>query len=234
MMQTALIVSHGQPSDPDPAEAGLALLAARVSAFLPGWRVRSATLAKPGALAAAVEGAAAGLVYPMFMAGGWFPTVELPRRMAEAGAAGWSFLPPFGIDEAVQALALRLTREAAADLGQAAQETPVLLAAHGSFRSAAPSAVAQALAEKMRRAGFARAEAYFIDQEPRIASASGFGPGSVCLPFFAAEGGHVADDLPAALTEAGFGGRVLAPMGLAPEVPGLIAAALREAAARMG
>lgn len=230
MTEKALIVSHGQPSDPEPAEAALAALAGRVAGLLPDWQVRSATLAKPGALAAAVAGQAFGLVYPMFMAGGWFPMVELPRRMKEAGGTDWAYLPPFGLDEGVQALALSLTHQAAADLGQPPHETHVLLAAHGSFRSSAPSQVAHAVAAQMRRAGFARAEAYFIDQEPRIASARNFGARSVCLPFFAAEGGHVADDLPAALAEAGFPGVVLPPLGLDPRVPGLIAQALRRAA----
>ena len=221
--RTALIVSHGQPSDPEPAEAALAELAARVASHLPGWEVVSATLAKAGALAAAVAGRAEGLVYPMFMAGGWFPMTELPRRMDEVGAVDWGYLPPFGLDPRVQELALTLAHEAAGP----AHETEVLLAAHGSFRSSAPAQVANAMAARFKGAGFARAQAFFIDQEPRIATAVGFGAGAVCLPFFAAEGGHVTDDLPGALAEAGFIGRVLPPLGLDHRVPGLIAAALR-------
>lgn len=222
MTPTALIVSHGQPSDPEPAEAALAELALAVAGHLPGWDLRSATLAHPGALARAVAGCAAGLVYPMFMAGGWFPMTELPRRMALEGAGAWRHLPPFGLDPGVQALALTLAREAGA--------SEVLLAAHGSFRSPAPAAVANDLAAQLRAAGHARAEAYFIDQEPRIATARGFGADAVCLPFFAAEGGHVLDDLPEALAEAGFPGRLLPPLGRDPRVPGLIAQALRAAA----
>ena len=117
--------------------------------------------------------------------------------------------------------------EAAAAQGRAAAQAEVLLAAHGSFRSSAPSEVAQAVAQRLKRAGFARAEAFFIDQEPRIATATGFGAGSVCLPFFAAEGGHVTDDLPQALAEASFGGQLLPPLGLDARVPSLIAAGLR-------
>ncbi len=230
MSRTALIVSHGQPSDPEPAERALAALAAQVASHLPGWQVLSATLATPGALAAAVAGRSQGFVYPMFMAGGWFPKTELPRRMAEAGAIDWDYLPPFGLDLAVQALAHTLLTEAATRIKRALSETEVLLAAHGSFRSAAPAQVAQALAFGLKAKGFARAEAFFIDQDPRIATASGYGPAAVCLPFFAAEGGHVTDDLPGALAEAGFQGHVLPPLGLDPRVPGLIAAALANAA----
>jgi sirohydrochlorin ferrochelatase len=64
----------------------------------------------------------------------------------------------------------------------------------------------------------------FIDQEPQLASLTG--RTGVCLPFFAAEGGHVTDDIPAALAEAGFQGRILPPVGLDARVPGIIAAAI--------
>ncbi len=94
---TALIVAHGQPSDPDGPEAEIAALAARVARFLPGWQVGSATLAGIGTLDAAVRRLGAPLVFPFFMADGWFIRVNLPRRLAAAGAEGLTVLTPFGI-----------------------------------------------------------------------------------------------------------------------------------------
>jgi len=248
MRMKALLVAHGQPSDPEPAQAALGELACQVAGHLPGWDIRYATLALPGALAKAVDAQTCakesgpkelgpkelgpkelGHVYPLFMAGGWFTKTELPRRMAEVGA-DWQHLPPFGLDEAVHDLAVTLAQEGAARLGRPPKDTPVLIAAHGSGRSRAPAEVAEALAARLRTAGFARAEAYFIEEAPFIATATGFGPGSLCLPFFAAEGGHVTDDLPEALKDAGFAGLCLPPLGLDPRVPGLIAAALRRSA----
>lgn len=224
----ALIVAHGQPSDPEPAAAEIAALAAQVAACLPGWQVGSVTLAEDGALAARVAAlGAAGLVYPLFMAGGWFTRVNLPARLAEAGGQGWRVLDPFGTDPAVQDLAETLVREAG--LGGGGE---LLVAAHGSFRSPAPAEVAQAVTARIAGAlALRRAEAAFIDQNPRLSEMRGFGPDAICLPFFAARGGHVIDDLPEALSEAGFAGRVLPPLGLDPRVPGLIAASLRRAAA---
>ena len=105
--RVALIVAHGQPSDPGPAEAEIAALAARVAARLPGWSVRSATLAAEGALAAAVAGEGPIVVYPLFMADGWFTQTHLPARLAAAGAADARLLAPFGLDPAVQALTVR-------------------------------------------------------------------------------------------------------------------------------
>ena len=219
----ALIVSHGQPSDPAPAAEALARLAHAVGACLPDWHVVSATLAEERGLQDALDAAGpVGLVYPMFMAGGWFTRTHLPERLTAAGGAGWRVLDPFGIDPSVQALALTVATEAGLAEGGA-----LLLAAHGSFRSPAPSEVANTVAADIGAAlGLTRAQAAFIDQDPKLSDAIGFGERAVCLPFFAASGGHVIDDLPAALAEAGFAGRVLPPLGLDPRVPALIAACL--------
>jgi sirohydrochlorin ferrochelatase len=203
MTLTALIMAHGQPSDPRPAGAALEALASRVQDLLPGWQVRAATLAEPGAVARAV-------------AGGWFTRVQIPARLAEAGATGWRVLEPFGCDPMVHDLCVTLAEEAGA--------AEVILAAHGSFKSAVPSDVAAHVAARIEAGVGCKVAVGFIDQAPRLATLSGFG--TVCLPFFAAEGGHVSDDVPAALAEAGFQGRILPPVGLDARVPGLIAAAL--------
>lgn len=229
--QIGVIVAHGQPSDPGPAEAEIAALAARVAAALPDWSVRSATLAQEDALVRALDGADHAIVYPMFMADGWFTQTHLPARLAAAGGARITQVLPFGLDPAVQALTVTLALEAAAAAGRAPQDMEILLAAHGSFRSPAPAAVARTMALQLAtRGGFRRVEAGFIDQDPQIATvAKVFGDGALCLPFFAARGGHVIDDLPEALAEAQFTGRLLDPVGLDSRVPGLIAAAFRTA-----
>lgn len=220
MMKHALIVAHGQPSDPRPAGAALEALAARVEALMPGWSVGAATLAEEGAVGRAVAGRADGVVFPMFMAGGWFTRVQIPKRLAEAGAAigpdGWTVLEPFGCDPMVHDLCVTLVREAGA--GQ------VILAAHGSFKSAAPSDIAWHVAGRIAAEAGVAAEAGFIDQEPQLSGLTG--RGGVCLPFFAAGGGHVSEDIPAALAEAGYKGRILPPVGLDDRVPGIIAAAI--------
>lgn len=212
----ALILAHGQPSDPRPSGAALEALAARVEALMPGWSVAAATLAEEGAIAQAVAGRPGGVVFPMFMAGGWFTRVQIPKKLGEAGAVGWTVLEPFGCDVAVHDLCVALVREAGAD--------EVILAAHGSFKSSAPSDIAVHVAGRIAAETGAAVTAGFIDQEPQLASLTG--NGGVCLPFFAAEGGHVSDDIPAALAEARFSGRILPPVGLDARVPGIIAAAI--------
>lgn len=229
----ALIVAHGQPSDPAPAAAEIAFLAAKVQSLMPGWHVRSATLAEPTALADRVaEAGPHGLVFPLFMAGGWFTRDHLPKQLAAAGGAAWRLLDPFGLDAGVQSLTVTLAREAAIATGKPPQDLHLLLAAHGSFRSPAPSEVAYAMAARIKAdLGFASVQAAFIDQSPQIADIAATLPaGSIVLPFFAARGGHVIDDLPQALIAAGFSGTLLPPVGLDPRVPGLIRRALRAAA----
>ena len=219
MTRVALIIAHGQPSDPAPAEAELALMAAKVAALLPGWRVGSATLAAAGSLARAVAGlGGAGRAYPMFMAGGWFIRVQLPAKLAEAGGSGWQVLEPLGCDPAIHDLAVRIVRDEAAER--------VLLAAHGSHQSPVPADIARHVAGLIARGTGLRTEAGFIDQAPQLAGMTGFGPGSVCLPFFAAAREHVTRDIPAALGTAGFQGRLLPAIGLHEDIPALIARAI--------
>lgn len=215
-----LIVSHGQPSDPGGAARELARLSGAVAAHLPGRSVDAATLAEAGALEAALARLGpGGRLYPLFMAGGWFTRVHLPKRLAEAGAIDWTVLEPMGCDPAVHDLAVQIALEAGA-------VSSVILAAHGSGQSRVPADIAHHVAGLIGARAGVPAAAAFIDQAPRLAEVRGHGPGAVCLPFFAAEGGHVGTDIPAALAEAGFAGRILPPLGLDPRLPQIIAAAL--------
>uniref|UniRef100_UPI0039B9B2E2 sirohydrochlorin chelatase n=1 Tax=Albidovulum sp. TaxID=1872424 RepID=UPI0039B9B2E2 len=143
MTRALLIVAHGQPSDPGPPEAEMHALATRVAGHLPGWLVRSATLAEPDALRAALQGADEPLVFPLFMADGWFIRSLLPRRLSEAGAPGLRILTPFGLLPDTGTLAVTVLAEALASQGWTAAETVLVLAAHGSGRSPYPADAAR-------------------------------------------------------------------------------------------
>ena len=218
---TLLLVSHGQPSAPDAAEAELSGLAAVVQKLMPDTQVLSATLAAPGALARMIGRARTpGQVYPLFMAGGWFTRILLPSRLAEAGVKGWTVLEPMGCDPAVHALVIEILREHL-------PARRILLAAHGSGKSPAPAAIATRLAARIAIELGIPAEAAFLEQSPRIAEVAGYGTDSLCLPFFAASGSHVTEDVPEALESAGFQGRLLPALGLDSRLPALIAKAAR-------
>jgi len=233
----ALIVAHGWPSAPAGLERVLHDLAAAVQALLPGgWAVRGATLAAPGAIAASLSGLASIerlLVYPHFMADGWFSTSELPRRLRVDGAGGVEILPAFGLDPAVLRLCLRRAEEAARAERYAPGAAALLLAAHGSPSDPRPAAAARAAARLLAESHmFREVRTGFVDQAPFLADAARIDAPALCLPFFATRAGHVAADLPDALSQAEFPGPVLTPIGADVEAPGIIAAALARTAAR--
>jgi sirohydrochlorin ferrochelatase len=234
--RVALIVAHGAPSAPDGPSRVMRALGASVTALLPGWTVRGATLAAPGAIAAALEESPEMgrlLVYPHFMADGWFTTEELPRRLGACGAGGFDILPAFGLDSAVLQLCLRRAGEAILAGKYAPGEAALLLAAHGSPADPRPAAAAGAAVRFLARSGlFREVRAGFIDEAPFLADATRIDGPAICLPFFAGRAGHVERDLPVALAEASFPGPVLAPIGADAAVPGVIAAALAKYAAR--
>ena len=227
----AVITSHGQPSEPAPQEAALAQLASQVAQQLPGWDVRSATLSTPGLLEQVTPDGA--LVYPFFMANGWFTAQVLPRRLTGIDA---KLLPPFGLDPDLPQLACDALRKACADRGWSLAQTRILLAAHGSARGPKAAEAAEAFAKTMRAKlpGSDLATGY-VEEDPRIADTArqfaALTPSrpALCLPFFAQAGEHVRDDIPEALEEASFSGDTLPVLGALPAVPSLIAAALKRA-----
>jgi sirohydrochlorin ferrochelatase len=227
MERSALIVAHGQPSDPEPAEADLARLAAAVGEILPGWQIGSATLAQEGALQEAFAGLSAPLIFPFFMADGWFIRTLLPQRLTEVGAQGLTILPPLGLMSEVQRLAGQAALASVRGRGWHIEETTLVLAAHGSGRSRYPAEAARAIQAAASQLGFAEVRLGFIEETPKLTDAArGAGERSVCLPLFVARWGHVVSDIPAALAAAGYRGPCLAPIGVRAEVPKIIAAAL--------
>jgi sirohydrochlorin ferrochelatase len=227
----ALIVAHGQPSAPLPAEAALARLALRVGALAPGLRVTSATMAEPGALERALAQAARPpVIFPMFMSDGWFTARALPARLKGAAAA---VLPPLGRADGLPALADALIARETAARGWATERVTLVLAAHGSARNPEPARAARDFAAAL--AGLIPLAAIrigFVEEAPALAeAAAGAAMPALCLPFFACAGGHVREDVPEALAEAGFAGPLLPALGEDPAVAGLIAAALLAATA---
>lgn len=216
-MKPVLIVAHGQPSDPERAEAEVAALGERVAAHVPGRRVMTATLALKGRLSGLVA-EPGGLVFPLFMAGGWFTRAHLPAQIAAAGGKDWQVLEPLGCDPGLHDLAANLVAQSGA--------ARAVLAAHGSGRSPAPAGLAHYLAARVTRQTGVATTAAFIDQSPRLCDLDPMGPDAICLPFFALAGEHVTEDLPRDLMASGFKGRILPAIGLDPAVPALIANAI--------
>lgn len=221
----AAVVAHGQPGDPGALQPELEALAARVQALMPGWTVRGATLACRRSLSA-LEGVE--LIYPQFMADGWFVRSETPRRLAEAGVEGARLTAPLGLDPELPAIGARIARDAARAAGIDPARATLVVVGHGSKGSRASANSTRAFAEALPDgAGFAHVTTAFIEEAPFLADLVPDGP-AVCLPFFATNGGHTTEDIPQ-----GWHGRgpIAPPVGMTDDIPPLIAAALRKAAA---
>lgn len=229
-----MIVAHGAPSEPAPQQRAVEALAARVGAELPGARILGATLAAPGAFAAALAECAAPVVYPFFMARGWFTGTVLPRELVGAGRSGVPILPPFGTDPEFEGLVRDAALDGARAAGTAAGGATLLLAAHGSRVSRGSAEATEALMIALASGPFGRVRAGFIEEAPFLVDAARAiaGP-ALCLPLFALAAGHVTGDIPDALAAAGFEGPLLPPVGAHSAVPGLIAAAIARETARI-
>ena len=230
MTHSALIVAHGSPADPQPQEAALQALADSVTQLLPGWTVRGATLAAPGSLETALSELDQPLIYPFFMAEGWFTRTTLPKRLAAAGQAHLIQLPAFGHDPTLPRLMVQAAQGSALAAGWTPAETTVILAAHGSQVSRASATITESIAQTLRQSsGFQQIVTGYVEEAPFLHDAARIAGPALCLPCFATSAGHVLDDIPEALEQAGFTGPLLPPIGADPSVPALIAASLRKA-----
>lgn len=210
----------------------MADLAARVSALLPGWTVRGATLAGPGSLQQALHGLSRPMVFPFFMAEGFFTRDVLPRRL-KAAAGTPRQLPAFGSDPAIPDMVAEAAMTGASKAGLLPEETVLLLAAHGSQVSPASRLATTSLAQHLSSSlPFRSVVTGFIEEQPFLADAARGLPQALCLPLFTLNAGHVLQDVPEALAGAGFHGPVLPPIGRHAAVPRLIAAALERHALR--
>ncbi|MDO5622020.1 MAG: CbiX/SirB N-terminal domain-containing protein [Paracoccus sp. (in: a-proteobacteria)] len=230
-MIEAAIIAHGQPGNPAPLQADLEALAAQVQALLPEARVIGATLACPCSLNRA-QGAQ--VVYPLFMAGGWFTRSELPRRLHAAGAADWVQLAPLGQDDALPAIGRRLALEQAAKAGIRPAKARLIVAGHGSSKSDLSATATRAFADQIAAFGdFARVETGFLEQAPWLSEVlddpQHRPQPAICLPFFATAASHASDDIPELVMQAQARIALCPPVGTNAEVPALIAAALRDA-----
>ncbi|MBV2361653.1 cobalamin biosynthesis protein CbiX [Thalassococcus sp. CAU 1522] len=224
----ALLVSHGQPSEPQVGEDEIAALAAAVSEHAPGWDIRGATLAAPGALEAALVGTPkAAPLYPMFIADGWFTQSALPKRLDGAPVRQMN---PFGMDPGLPAFAADWLRREIAAAGWRPENTALFIAGHGSGRSPRPAAVTRDFADALTALlPLREIRCGFVEEAPSLEDmAAGLGDKAICLPFFAAKRGHVLDDVPEALDAVGFTGLRLDPIGCHPGIPALIARRLTE------
>lgn len=222
-----IVVSHGSPSDPMAQEIAVQDLARRINGLMPKATVRGATLAADGALDKAVAGLVNPIICPWFMSDGWFVGTHLPERLKAAGLESWQATPPLGLMPGIGKLMYDRVQARIAALGWQSEDSVIVLAAHGSPKSARPRAATEAAARSLAgHADFKAVRTCYVDEPPAIRDVAGTSGQAIVLPFFAARAGHVTGDLPDELEAANFTGPVLDPVGVWRETPMLALAAI--------
>jgi sirohydrochlorin cobaltochelatase len=142
-----------------------------------------------------MDGAAARVV-PFFMEAGYFTREAIPRAVGP----GPHICPPIGLHDGMAGLIERQALAACGTLGVPSRSAAVLVVGHGS--ASAPGG-ALALHRHTARVGwttlFARVELACLEEAPFVAEAlQGLrNHPVVVIGFFAGDGGHVRDDVPA-------------------------------------
>jgi sirohydrochlorin cobaltochelatase len=139
-------------------------------------------------------------VVPFFMEDGYFTRVAVPRALAPAGGQRIRYHPAVGTHSTMPGMIERCGLERCATLGLAPERLRLLLVGHGSSRAPGRiTALHRHVAMLTQASRFAEAHVAFLEEAPLVATAlARLRPEPVgVLGFFAGEGGHVRDDLPA-------------------------------------
>jgi sirohydrochlorin ferrochelatase len=151
---------------------------------------------------AQASGAGRILIYPFFMADGFFVRTRLSERVAAANLRGrWEILPPLGVDPGLPPIILDQAVATAEAAGFAPAATTLLVAGHGSKLGPASADATRAAAATIAEAGVFHAVATaFLEEPPSVEDALRAVKGPVVVSgFFSGEGMHAADDIPTAI-----------------------------------
>ncbi|MDK9696893.1 MAG: hypothetical protein OEL76_10920 [Siculibacillus sp.] len=195
-----LVVAHGD-GGADPRDETVRRLAERLAKRL-DLPVDWATLKRPETFAAARErlGVAASrvLVYPLFMAAGFFVRVKLPKLLAENGFTDTELLPVFGLDpHLVDLVEHRLRSIASMQGGREPKDFAIALIAHGSASGDTGSRMAcEAIAADLGYRLGTTLHVGFIEEAPFFDAVIGAGA-EIVVGLFVSAGTHALDDVAA-------------------------------------
>lgn len=232
-----LIAAHGERRD-GAGNEGVARLAAALAERGLAAEIGVGFIKGDPGIAAALNGFSVPdvLVYPLFLADGYFFRTRLPRIIAAAGEGAAvryrvRMLPPLGVDPLLVDVVADEARRTAAAAGMDDAAAVVLLA-HGTPRDPASRQAADTMACRLRDGGlFHSVRSAFLEEPPSLAEAlAGIAGPAVVVGLFAGEGLHGAADVPRLITEIArpdvvFAGNVGGFAGLAD----VVAAAVRRA-----
>jgi sirohydrochlorin ferrochelatase len=210
------MVAHGD-GGADPRDETVRLLAERLARRLDvpvDWATlkRPQTFDEARARLAATLGRSAEapfapvVVYPLFMAEGFFVRTKLPRLLAEHGFDETVVLPVFGLDPGlVDLLEHRLRSIASMQGGREPRDLPIALIAHGSGSGDAGSRrAAEAVAGTLRARLGADIRLGFIEEDPFYDRLIETERPAIVIGLFVSAGTHALDDVATAVARAPF------------------------------
>jgi sirohydrochlorin ferrochelatase len=171
------------------------------------------------------------IVYPLFLADGYFTRVALPRLIEQAKRQDQiiTVLAPLGLDPALGDLIVDETLDAARCHSILPEEVTVVLVAHGSTSDKASRIATEQLADRVReRRCFRDTRFALLEEAPSLAEATADTRGPIIVVgLFAGEGVHGADDTKRLVAELGRDDIVLVgPVGTFGGIDAVIAAAV--------
>jgi sirohydrochlorin ferrochelatase len=196
-----LIAAHGGRDTGGHSNEGIFALADNVAAFLGDVRVGVGFIGGNPALDAAIELLAAPdiIVYPLFMADGYFGSTVLNRLLEGAGRmrqGSITILPALGLDPALADFVVAEAASAVTLRGMLVDQVTLVLLAHGSRRSRNSASAAEQTASKARAHRlFADVRVSFLDEPPSLEKAVSEISGPVAIVgLFSGEGLHGGND----------------------------------------
>lgn len=234
----AVLASHGDRAGASPnatLRAQTDAVRQRTSAHLVTSGVLKGDPTIEEAIAVAkASGADEILVYPLFMADGYFVKKVLRERVdAEtAGRTASRILMPLGLDPALPALLRDEALNSAAREGFAPAVSRLLIVGHGSKLGPASANATRAIASAVRAIStFAAIETAFLEEDPAVEHAlAASNLPTIVSGFFFGDGLHAGEDVPEAIAETGARAVYTGPIGNAVALPALIAASIAAAA----
>jgi sirohydrochlorin ferrochelatase len=178
---------------------------------------------------AAATGARAILVYPLFMADGYFTASVLPDRIRAAGCERTArILPPLGLEPGITDLMRADALETSRQAGFDPRASRLLVVGHGSkFGPASARATREAAAGIARAGIFTSVATAFLEEPPFLKTElEAVQTPTIVTGFFFGDGMHAGEDIPAAIEETRAHAVYSGPIGQSAGIPSLIAASL--------
>lgn len=196
--EVLLLIGHGSARYPDAGDA-MRLVAGspRIRTRFAGTEIAVLNGAPAVADALSRIGTAAIRVVPFFMEDGYFSRVAVPRALLGRSAA---ICPPVGIHDGMAGLIERQALAACEDWGIRPRTAAVLVVGHGSSSAPGRALALHRHTARVAATGlFARTGAACLEEPPFVTDMlRGLRAHPVVvIGFFANQGGHVRDDVPA-------------------------------------